>query len=436
MTESMSRREQYMEQAHAEDGKCTFFLEGRIVQENAKSLERELHNLLEALPEQDLILDALRLDYISSKGLRTLLELIRKNAGKLTICNASEAVYSTLETAGITNLVNVEAPFEGAPPNDSTHRPEARRRTKALRSVATDSSQIIGMGRSSVVYLLDSETLVKKYDVLVPIEKIYQEMDRARSAFVYGIPTAMPLELVKVDDSYGIIFERIAPADTVGHTITKHMERFDEITWKYTELLRQIHHTPVGEDACFPAQKDTWLEWVEGMKPHYNAAETGFLREMVEGIPDRNTMVHCDFHENNVLVTGDDLVLIDMVDVGHGHPVFDLAGGAFRAHVSLIPGRHAHHGLSADTMQQFWKVVVSQYFGTDDPGELGEILDMCHAFGLVRSALFPMKHVHIGDNLKRIHIDDARRNLFPRQDWAFRQLENLERFFPDDSGQV
>jgi hypothetical protein len=33
--------------------------------------------------------------------------------------------------------------------------------------------------------------------------------------------------------------------------------------------------------------------------------------------------------------------------------------------------------------------------------------------------------------LRRIHIDDARRNLFPRQNWALQQLEDLEQFFPN-----
>ena len=424
------------ERGYIDDGKRVFVLEGRITQENVDSLERELQELMEAHPDQDLDLDASQLDHISSKGLRTLLKLIRENAGKIAIRNASETVYSMLETAGVTDLTSVESPFEGVSSDNTMCKPNAHRRTKSPRNVATDGSLVIGAGRSSVVYLLDSETLIKKYDEHVPIEKIYQEMDRARKAFIHGIPTAMPLELVRADDSYGIIFERIAPADTVGHTITEHREKFVEITRKFTELMRRMHHTAVGNDACFPAQKDTWLKWVEGMRCHYCAAEIDFLRKMIEGVPDRATMVHCDFHENNVLVSGDDLVLIDMADVGYGHPIFDLAGGAFRAHASLIPGRQAHHGLSADNMQRFWRLVVSRYFGTNDPEKLEEILDMCLAFGLVRSALFPMKHVHIGDDLRQIHIDDARRNLFSRQDWALQQLEKLSRCFPDESERV
>ena len=299
------------------------------------------------------------------------------------------------------------------------------------RHVSTDNYQILGAGRSSIVYQIDSETIIKKYREHVPIEMIHKEMEQARKAFLSGIPTAIPFELVRADDSYGIIFERIVPGDTIGNTITEHRERFDEITKKYTELLKQIHHICAGEESRFPAEKDIWLSWVEGMKPYYSEAEIGFLRKMVEDIPERNTMVHCDFHENNVLISGNDLILIDMIDIGYGHPIFDLAGGASRAHVSMIPGRHAHHGFSAEDMQLFWRTVLHYYFNTEDSGKLNEIHDMCLAFGLVRSALFPMKHVHISDELRQIHIDDARQNLFPRQDWALQQLGNLGKFFPD-----
>lgn len=301
---------------------------------------------------------------------------------------------------------------------------------RRLRHVSTEHCRILGAGRSGVVYQIGPETILKKFDEHVPIEKIRKEMEMAGKAFAIGLPTAMPLDLVRADGSYGVVFERITPADTLGKTITEHRERRDELTGKFTELLKRIHHTRVEKEDGFPPEKEIWLEWAEGMAPYYSEADNGFLREMLQGIPERNTLVHCDFHENNVLVSGNDLAVIDMADLGYGHPIFDLAGGAFRAHASLIPGRQAHHGFSAAEMQRFWQTVLRDYFETEDPEELNRIQDVCCAFGLVRSALFPMKHVQIRDELRQIHIDDARRNLFTRKDWALRQLENLGQFFP------
>lgn len=390
------------------NGKCVFFLEGRVTQENAPSLEQELLEVLKLHPDCEFILDASRLGYISTSGLRVILKLIKESTKRFVIRNASDPVYSTLEQTGFTELAHVE---------------------KLLRQVSTDNCQVLGSGRSSTVYQLDAETIVKKYHKHVPLAKIRNEMGQARKAFVLGMPTPMAFDLVRTDDSYGVIFERIAPADTIGKTITEHPERFHELTRKYTDLLKQIHGTCIEKDDL-PAARCIWAKWVKGMVPYYTEEEIGFLWEMVHGIPEQNTMVHCDFHENNVLVLGKELVLIDMVDIGYGHPIFDLAGGAFRAHVSLIPGRQAHHGLSAEKMQLFWKTVLQYYFETEDSEELNKIQDMCYAFGLVRSALFPMKHVHISDELRQLHINDARKNLFTRKDWALQQLGNLEQFFP------
>ena len=396
-----------------EDGKYVFFLEGRISVDNSSLLEKKLIELIEEQPDSEILLDARKLNYISSAGLRVLQRVMKKFGKKFSIRNVSMGIYNILEMTGFTEMMNVE---------------------KQLKNVSTKNCKFLGAGRSSNVYRLNPETIVKKYDSHVPVEKIRREMALARKAFVSGISTAIPFDLVKADDSLGVVFELIAPADTVGNTISAHMERFEELTKKYTALLKQIHHTKLEDKEKFPSVADTWMGWLEGMKPYYSEDEFKLMEEMLRGVPLRDTLVHCDYHENNVLVQNDELILIDMADIGYGHPIFDLAGGAFRAHASLIPGREAHHGLSAENMQVFWKTVLRYYFETEDSDTLQQIHEMCEAFGLLRSALFPMKHVQISEELRRMHINDARTNLFPRRDWALQQVKNLAQFFPENEG--
>ena len=124
------------------------------------------------------------------------------------------------------------------------------------------------------------------------------------------------------------------------------------------------------------------------------------------------------------------MVLIDMADVGYGHPIFDLAGGAFRVHCSDMPERKASHGLTPENMHRFLDAVVRLYFSPQSPAQCQEIKEMCEAFGFLRSALFPMKHAQIGVELRNLHIADARKNLFLRQDWAFAQINKLDKYFP------
>lgn len=381
-----------------------FPLRGKIATENAAALENELGKVLADHPDCTLVFDAENLVYISSAGLRVLLKQIRQSGKRLQIRNVSAQVYEILAVTGFTDLMDVE---------------------KKLRKISTDHCIPVGSGRSSTVYRLDSETIVKKYDPHVPLERIRQEMELSRKAFVAGVPTAIPFDMVRADDSYGIVFEHIAPADTVGQTISAHPERFDELTREFAAALKRIHSKETQEKDGFPSVRDRWLNWAEGMTPYYSEEENEFLAGMVRRVPERCTMVHCDFHENNVLVRGDTLIMIDMADIGCGHPVFDLACLAFRAHVSRIPGRNAHHGLTADDMQMFYERVLQFYFETQETAKLQEIRDICDAFGLVRSALFPMKHIQVSAGLRQIHIDDARRNLFPRMEWARAQLLKL-----------
>ncbi len=301
--------------------------------------------------------------------------------------------------------------------------------SRPLRELSLEGHEILGKGRSATVYRLDHDRIVKCYVPNVPLKKIQQEMDLAAKAYAAGIPTAQVFELVRVGSQYGVIFELIADAQTVGHVITAHPERMEELTDKFASLWREIHHTVVESADIFPSVKQTWTGWADGMAPHYSESENAFIREMIEAVGDRPTMDHCDYHENNVMVDGERLVLIDMVDIGYGHPIFDLAGLAFRVHCDTIAGRNANRGLSPDNLRRFWDLVLRSYFKTSDTAEIDDIKELCNAYGFLRSALFPMKHVQISEQLRDLHIADARAYLFDRQDWVRSQLPKLNRYF-------
>ena len=106
---------------------------GRITSENSAALERAFAQAYAADPEaQETVLDAARLEYISSAGLRILLgEMKRRN---LRVENVSDEVYETLSLSGFTEIMTV---------------------TKPLRRVDTTGLPILGRGGTAVVYRLD-----------------------------------------------------------------------------------------------------------------------------------------------------------------------------------------------------------------------------------------------------------------------------------------
>ena len=297
-----------------------------------------------------------------------------------------------------------------------------------IRSMSIKGCEEIGAGRSSHVYRINRDTIVKLYEPNVKLEKIHQEMNLARSCFMKGVSTAIPFELVIVGDSYGIVFEMIE-GDTVGRYLSAHPEEFTEVTLYFSSFLQKIHEIKLEKDGIFKSVKQTWIDWLERMKDYYTPEEIEFMRKMIEAVPERNTMVHCDYHENNVLYKNGELILIDMADVGFGHPIFDLACMAFRSHVSFIPGRNAHHAFGPEDMKRFYEAELRNYFNVNSEEKFREVCDMCDAFGYLRSALFPMKHPHVSSELKALHISDARKYLLCRKDWALKQAEKLNFVF-------
>lgn len=394
-----------------DEGKLTIALEGEIDSCNAKAVGEEVGEILAAHRQMPVVFDASGLHYISSAGLRVLLGVQKLKAPeKVTVQNLTRGIYEIFDETGFTDLMDVK---------------------RRVREIRLEGAKVIGEGQSSTVYRIDRETIVKLYKQGVPLAKIEQEKDFSKKAFVAGIPTVISYDLVKCGDNYGAVFEMVDHADTVGHTLTAHPDQFDSIMRKFVDAYRLIHHTNIEDMGGFVSLKDTWMRWADGMQANgsFLPAECDMLRRMIDAIPERPTMVHCDFHAGNVMYQRDRIVVIDMADIGYGHPIFDLAGGAFHARYSHFPTRQKVHGMSQDGMLRFWDTLLRLYFNTDDEQRLEEIREMTSAFGLLRGALFPMKHVQIKPEVRDYHVAETRQHLFPRIDWAMDQVKRLDEFF-------
>ena len=145
-------------------------LTGIIDSSNAAEVEREIAEKRSSVACSNIVLDFADLGYISSAGLRIVLRL-RKEFPELSIVNVSSDVYEILEMTGFTEMVDVR---------------------KAYRVLSVDGCEAIGRGANGKVYRIDSDTIVKVYNNPEALPEIQRERELARTAFVLGIPTAIP----------------------------------------------------------------------------------------------------------------------------------------------------------------------------------------------------------------------------------------------------
>jgi len=343
------------------------FLEGKIDSNNARAVQDEMEALIEGHEVGWVKLDATDLSYISSAGLRTIMHLA-KRVDRVSIENVSPEVYDVFHMTGLTEIIEVQ---------------------RRLREVSVEGLPLIGMGANGRVLRLDDERIIKVYNpVSNTEEKIFREREASRKAFVRGIPTAISFELVRVGESYGIIYEMV-DARTLGEVISENPDRLEAYARRMAELLRELHAMRFEEGELSDARLglSSWIDIAEKGNV-YSPDTIGRMRAAVASIPDGDTFVHGDFHVGNIMVTDEDeFLLIDMGDASMGDPVIDLCG---TYQIMSLMRRNAqavrdYTKLSTEQAGQVWNVFIRAYLESDDEDAIRRLEGRLKVFGLIRT---------------------------------------------------
>jgi len=337
-------------------------LEGRIDSNNAQIVENELQDQIgdTNLP---IVLDADKLDYISSAGLRVLLR-IRKKHPELAVINVNPEIYEIFEMTGFTEMMTVE---------------------KAYRVVSVEGCEVIGKGANGTIYRIDQDNVVKVYNNPDALEDIQHEREVARLALVLGIPTAISYDVVKVGESYGSVFE-LLNARSFSKIIEQEPDKLDWCVKEFVDMLKKIHSTEVPEGKL-PEIKKTVLNWVKFVMD-YIPEETGNkLLKLVEEVPHDNHMIHGDYHTKNIELQNDEVLIIDMDTLAVGNPIFEL-GSVFNSFIGFSELDHSviqeFQGFDYETSKVFWHKTLAAYLGTNNEKMISEVEDKARIIGYTR----------------------------------------------------
>ena len=338
-------------------------VEGRIDASNAAEAEEKIFSIKNDNPEKHIVVDADKLEYISSAGLRVILRL-RKEEPKLAIINVASDVYEVFDMTGFTDMVTVE---------------------KAYQRMSVEGCEFIAKGANGAVYRYDDETILKTYFAKDALPEIKQERENARKAFVLGINTAIPYGIVRVDDGYGTVTE-LLNAVSVTKLIRNNPDDMMQAAKYYIDMLKSIHAIKV-EDGEVPDMKETALAWADFVAPHLSEEKGKKLRALVEAVPKQNTLMHGDYHTNNIMVQNGEPLLIDMDTLCMGHPVFEL-GSMFNAFIGYSELDHQvtmnFFGYTHETAEKFWDISLKMYLGTEDEEVCRSVAEKAMIIGYTR----------------------------------------------------
>ena len=340
------------------DNLLTLFFEGELNSYNADVMEKEIDEVLSSSKFQTLNLDFAKLNYISSAGLRIILKIKQKHDDSHVI-NANLDVYDVLQMTGFTNIMDVK---------------------KAMREMSVEGAEIIGEGFFSTVYRIDKDTIIKVFNRTSDEKQIERELKLAKQAFVLGIPTAISFDIVKVKNKLGVRFEML-DCMSLKNAFIKYPEKYDELLNKYVDLLKKINTTECF-DPSVPSIKRFFIEKVEAIKHLLDEAHYEKLLGLMKSVPERSTFVHGDCHFKNIMVQGEDFLLIDMDTLSVGHPIFELANlrCPYVAFEEDAPGNcEQFFGMKAEYCVKLYDDIVPLYFGKEDEVIKDKIALVCYA---------------------------------------------------------
>ena len=340
----------------------TVMLSGRIDSNNAAEAEKEIFDKVEECGAESVILDAEYLEYISSAGLRVVLKL-KKAISDSKIINASSEVCEIFEMTGFSDIIDVE---------------------KAMREISVEGCEKIGEGGFGIVYRLNPDTIVKIYKK-EGIENIKKEMNFAKQAFIKGVPTAISYDIVKCDGKVGVVFELIR-SDTLSNSLMNYPERLDEYVGKYVDLMRTVHST-VFIDVAPIQTNDLYRERFKDIRQFLSDDEWNALMEIIDSVPEKDTMVHGDMHTRNIMLQDGELLLIDMDELKCGHAIYDLAN-IFFAYRHLVKQGRAEQfiGMNDEMCEKFINKFIELYFADLGESELDTVIKGIDAFAMMRYA--------------------------------------------------
>ena len=267
---------------------------------NSSKVAQEIDIVFELYKDKNVCLDASKTIYISWPSLRLFLNLRKKYKERLSVSNVSPDVYDNLTVTGL----------------------NAR---KKAREISIDGCPVIGKGAFGTVYRLDDETVVKVYkngeDSLPVIE---HEQKIARQAFIDGIPTAIPFDIVKVGDQYGVVFE-LLDAKNCMDMVIEDPSVLKTLIPKYAAFLRNLHKIEI-DDNQIPSTKDINLKFLDSLAPVLGKETEAKLRALYEKMPEERHVIHGDAHLKNIMISGDEMRVIDMDNMCKADPVFEFAG--------------------------------------------------------------------------------------------------------------
>jgi uncharacterized protein (TIGR02172 family) len=185
--------------------------------------------------------------------------------------------------------------------------------------MTVEKGPMIAKGRTAEVFARGDEQVLKLFLEGFPAAVVQREAQVTEAVHKAGLPVPAVEGVVEVDGRVGIVFERVE-----GPTM---LEDMMNRPWKlapYAQIMAELQaEMHSREIATLPSLREDLEEVIQnqaGMPDNVRHALVDALR-----LPDGNSVLHGDFHPENIIISSRGPVIIDWMDAKRGNPLADAA---------------------------------------------------------------------------------------------------------------
>lgn len=178
----------------------------------------------------------------------------------------------------------------------------------------------IAEGRTAELYDWDPDHVLKLYHTWCPPHWVEHEAHVARVIAEAGIPTPAAGDVVEIDGRLGIVYERVT-----GISMLDDIRQRPWLLLRHArslaDLQAQFRRLTVPGLHAYRAS----LRHSIGRAPHLPEAQRTQALDLLETLPEGQSLCHGDFHPGNVLISARGPVVIDWMTASLGSPWADVA---------------------------------------------------------------------------------------------------------------
>ena len=146
------------------------------------------------------------------------------------------------------------------------------------------------------------------------------EANKTRLAHATGYRTPAVGEIIEVDGRMGTLYERFDGV-VMGQALARDMLHAMRYARRLAELHAEMHSY---QAPGLPARKESLVERIESLT-QLSAQTKQAVLDLLDTLPNGEALLHGDFHPENIILAGEEALVIDWIDASKGAPLSDVA---------------------------------------------------------------------------------------------------------------